>query len=283
MKQAITLITTTAALLIPAAAANADHAYGGDIAIRALAEDVAYFAGDVYRDARHLARDRHDRRAVEALRDLDRDARHFNRQARRYYRDPLHTARDFERLRVSFYVAHDYLPGFYGYGSLERDFYALADAIRRLEYAFRDVGYRYRRPLPRLHFSINLGVPFHHPRGHRVYRKRHGHGYRWFSSIDLRHYDEPRNHKRHYKKKHHKKKDLKHRDRDRHHRYDRRDRHERKHYKKRGRDHHEHEKRDLRRGRGRDRYDKRERDDDDRDRRHRDRRRGSARDTRPRR
>lgn len=285
MKHQLTMITTAAALLMPAAAANADYDYGGEVAIRVLADDVTYFAGEVHREARYLARGRSDHRALGALRALDRDARHFSYQIGRYYRDPLHTARDFERLRVSFYVAHDALPRFYGYGNLERDFYALADAMRRLEYAFRDVGYRYRRPLPRLHFSINLGAPFHHPRGHRVYRKRHGHGFRWFSSIDLRHYDKPRHHKRHY---------------------DRRDddRHRRKHYRSdRGRRDHDWRDRDRRRGRDqrwerRDRDDRRDRDhrrrgrdlrserrdrdrDEDRDRRGRGR--GSARDSRPRR
>ncbi len=222
MKHATSLITLAVATLA-AAPASAEHTYGSDIAIRVLAEDVEYFAGQVYREGTYLARshDRGDYKAMRDLEELDRAARHLNRQIQRYYSDPLHTANDFERLRVAFYRAHDSAPYLYGYRRLENDIYALADAMRRLEYAFADFGYRYRRPFPRLRFHIDLGVPYHHPRGHRVYRKPYGHGYRWYSSIDLHYYSKPRHGKRYY-----------HRDKGHHYKYGRGD------YYKRGKGHH---------------------------------------------
>lgn len=280
------ILTLTAALLIPAAAAKADHRYSLELVVSSLAEDVEYFAREAYREASRASRyaDGRGYRAMLDLRALDHQARHFRRQVRRYHRDPFHSAHDFEQLRVAFYAAHGSVPVLYGYGYLERDFYALADAMRRLEYAFLDLGYRYRRPLPRLSISIDLGRPYyHHPRGHRIYRKPYGGGFHWFISYDSRHSGHGKKYFKHDKRRHHKydKRDRHRRhDRDRHFRRDRDDDRDDHRGRGRGRDRHyrrDHDDdRDRERGR-RFRGDRDDHRDDDRDRR----RRGSAVRTRP--
>ena len=60
----VTSLITLAVAAFAAAPASADHAYGSEVAIRVLAEDVEYFASAVYREGTYLAghRDRGDYR-----------------------------------------------------------------------------------------------------------------------------------------------------------------------------------------------------------------------------
>ena len=102
------ILTFAAGLLLPATTAQAEHRYETNAVVRSLAADVEYFAREAYIEANRTTRYNHGRgyRATLDLRALDREARHFHRQVSRYYQDPLHTARDFERLRATFYTAH---------------------------------------------------------------------------------------------------------------------------------------------------------------------------------
>lgn len=121
--------------LVATTAAWASHPSPGQMArVRALAHELEDAAHHVHaaaeRSAHHYSRAESD--ALKKLHRLDDRARHFHREVERYYRDPYHTERDFERLIDAFYEARYAMHYLHAFDHVREDFYQVERLVNRL-------------------------------------------------------------------------------------------------------------------------------------------------------
>lgn len=106
---------------------------------------VKYLAHELYKGARYLedhARDyarypsRRERESLYALRDLAERSHHFYEEVGRYYRDPVHTERDFRRLVRAYRRASRGFHELAAYDHYHEEFRCLRETMDKLAYYY---------------------------------------------------------------------------------------------------------------------------------------------------
>ena len=167
MKTLRNILITTIALLGVATVASADHRDRGPRfdrgeRLQAVAHQLENRAERLYdlaeRQSHH--RDRAEARALDALYEFKREARHFHRQVERYTIEPYHVKSDFRELRRAYHRAVGSLDLLHARGHVRREADRVGDVMHELqvEMARFDVAAR---------------------RGGRFYRDRPSWTFRW--------------------------------------------------------------------------------------------------------
>lgn len=117
--------------------------------VQILAHELEDAARHVHRDAERSAHHytRAENHALRKLHKLEARARHFHREVERYYQDPYHTERDFERLLDAFHEARYAMHHLHAFRHTRRDFHRVERLMHRLTdyYGGYDSGHRYDR------------------------------------------------------------------------------------------------------------------------------------------
>ncbi len=140
MKTLRYLLITTIALFGVATVASADHRdrderFDRGERLQAVAHQLENRAGRLYdlaaRQAHHL--DRAEARALDALYEFKREARHFHRQVERYAIDPYHVKSDFRELRRAYHRAIGSLDLLHARGQVRREADRVSDVMYDLQ------------------------------------------------------------------------------------------------------------------------------------------------------
>lgn len=134
-----TTILIIAAFVVLAATAQARPPdFNSPNRIKYLAHDLEEAVHHIHRAAEANAHHygRREDRALKALHDLDREARHFHQRVERYYRNPHHTDQDYRKLLRTYHNARRAMRGLHAFDHVYDDF-------RHVEVLMGDLAYYY--------------------------------------------------------------------------------------------------------------------------------------------